>query len=53
MSLDDDDYRDWRAEKRQKFSSDFDSWRTNRAANPIVGDVSDGGTGDQKDVKKS
>ena len=53
MSRFDDDYRDWRAEKRQKFSSDFDSWRTNRAANPIVGDVSDGGTGDQKDVKKS
>lgn len=52
----DNDYRSWRDEKRQKFSSEFDSWRSGRprtmgaahptpAANPIVGDVSDGGVG--------
>ena len=48
----DKDYTSWRDERRQKFSSDFDSWRQNRAANPIVGDVSDGGTGDASELKK-
>ena len=48
----DKDYSSWRDERRQKFSSDFDSWRQNRAANPIVGDVSDGGTGDASELKK-
>lgn len=47
----DRDYDDWRSEKRQKFSSDFDTWRTSR--NSIVENVSDGGTGSQKDVKTS
>lgn len=53
----DEDYAAWRNERREKFSSDFDTWRRNRprndgrgpqveADNPIVGDVSDGGTGD-------
>lgn len=51
MSKFDKDYDDWRAEKRQKFSSDFDTWRTSR--NAIVENVSDGGTGSQKDVKNS
>lgn len=54
----DDDYSTWRNERRQKFSSDFDTWRSNRpkgvqteAANPYVGDVSEGGTaeGDKLD----
>lgn len=53
MSRFDNDYRDWRSEKRQKFTSDFDTWRAGRAENPIIGDVSDGGFGDQKDAKKS
>lgn len=48
----DKDYSSWRDERRQKFSSDFDSWRQNRAANPIVGDVTDGGTGDASELKK-
>lgn len=51
MSKFDRDYDDWRSEKRQKFSSDFDTWRTSR--NAIVENVSDGGTGSQKDVKNS
>lgn len=51
MSKFDKDYDDWRAEKRQKFSSDFDTWRTGR--NALVENVSDGGTGSQKDVKNS
>lgn len=47
----DNDYKTWRDERRQKFSSDFDSWRSSRpkvetqAANPLVGDVTEGGTG--------
>lgn len=49
----DRDYHDWRSERREKFSSDFDSWRQNRAANPIVGDVADGGVGDGREAKKS
>lgn len=52
----DKDYSEWRSERREKFSSDFDSWRKSRprvqAENPIVGDVSDGGTGDASEVKK-
>ncbi|MBX3477778.1 MAG: hypothetical protein KF910_09225 [Brevundimonas sp.] len=52
MSKFDRDYDDWRNERRQKFSSDFDSWRSSRAENPVVGDVSDGGVGSQKDAKK-
>lgn len=60
----DKDYHDWRSERRQKFSADFDSWRQSRprseasgehhtpAANPIVGDVSDGGVGSAADAKK-
>ncbi|GAA0869121.1 hypothetical protein GCM10009116_09570 [Brevundimonas basaltis] len=56
LSAFDKDYADWRNERREKFSSDFDSWRKNRprvqAENPIVGDVSDGGTGDASEVKK-
>ena len=52
----DKDYSEWRNERREKFSSDFDSWRQSRprvqAENPIVGDVSDGGTGDASEVKK-
>ncbi len=47
----DNDYSAWRSERRQKFSSDFESWRSSRpkgvqteAANPYVGDVSEGGT---------
>lgn len=55
----DEDYAAWRNERRQKFSSDFDTWRRNRprdenraqAENPIVGDVSDGGTGDMSKKK--
>lgn len=53
LSAFDNDYRSWRDERRQKFSTDFDTWRSSRpktemkaeAANPIVGDVSDGGVG--------
>lgn len=54
----DDDYSSWRTERREKFSSDFDNWRSSRpkgvqtqAANPYVGDVSEGGTaeGDKLD----
>lgn len=48
----DRDYHDWRNERRQKFSTDFHSWRQSRpqeahheSANPIVGDVADGGDG--------
>jgi len=60
LSAFDKDYADWRNERREKFSSDFDEWRRNRprgeektrAANPIVGDVSDGGTGDASEAKK-
>lgn len=56
LSAFDKDYSDWRNERREKFSADFDSWRQNRprtqAANPIVGDVSDGGTGDASEAKK-
>lgn len=52
MSKFDRDYDDWRSERRQKFSSDFDTWRSTRG-NPIVENVSDGGTGSQKDVKDS
>ena len=56
LSAFDKDYSDWRSERREKFSSDFDSWRQSRpriqAENPIVGDVSDGGTGDASEVKK-
>jgi hypothetical protein len=62
LSSFDNDYRSWRDERRQKFSSDFDTWRTNRpksearpqneAANPTVGDVSDGGVG-HDDKKKN
>lgn len=52
MSNFDRDYDDWRSERRQKFSSDFDTWRSTRG-NPIVENVSDGGTGSQKDVKNS
>lgn len=56
LSSFDKDYTDWRSERRQKFSADFDTWRQNRprvqADNPIVGDVSDGGTGDASEVKK-
>lgn len=56
LSAFDKDYSEWRSERRQKFSSDFDSWRQSRprvqAENPIVGDVSDGGTGDASEVKK-
>ncbi|WGM31723.1 hypothetical protein [Brevundimonas sp. NIBR11] len=51
MSKFDRDYDEWRSEKRQKFSSDFDTWRSSR--NAIVENVSDGGTGSQKDVKNS
>ena len=62
MSAFDKDYSDWRNERRQKFSSDFDSWRQSRprrgashhtpAENPIVGDVSDGGTGNAVEAKR-
>lgn len=64
LSAFDDDYRSWRDARRQKFSSDFSSWRQNRPrseasgehhnppANPIVGDVSDGGVGDASEAKK-
>ncbi|MBX9460557.1 MAG: hypothetical protein KL785_05190 [Brevundimonas sp.] len=56
LSAFDKDYSDWRNERREKFSSDFDSWRQSRprvqAENPIVGDVSDGGTGDASEAKK-
>jgi hypothetical protein len=56
LSAFDKDYSDWRNERREKFSSDFDSWRQNRprtqAANPIVGDVTDGGTGNAAEAKK-
>ena len=64
LSAFDKDYSDWRNERREKFSSDFDSWRQSRprseasgehhtpAENPIVGDVSDGGTGSSADLKK-
>lgn len=56
MSNFDRDYHDWRSERREKFSSDFDSWRSSRpqvqAENPIVGDVTDGGTGDASEVRK-
>ncbi len=64
LSAFDDDYRSWRDERRQKFSSDFDSWRQSRprseasgehhtpAENPIVGDVTDGGTGNAAEAKK-
>ncbi|MGA0544104.1 hypothetical protein ACO2Q1_02390 [Brevundimonas sp. VNH65] len=52
MSKFDRDYDDWRSERRQKFSSDFDTWRSTRG-NAIVENVSDGGTGSQKDVKNS
>lgn len=56
MSNFDRDYHDWRSERREKFSADFDNWRSSRphvqAENPIVGDVSDGGTGDASEVKK-
>lgn len=52
MSKFDRDYDEWRSERRQKFSSDFDTWRSSRAENPVVGDVSDGGVGSQKDAKK-
>lgn len=52
----DRDYHDWRSERREKFSADFDNWRSSRpqvqAENPIVGDVTDGGTGDASEVKK-
>lgn len=52
----DRDYSDWRSERREKFSADFDTWRSSRprvqAENPIVGDVSDGGTGDASELKK-
>lgn len=50
----DNDYRAWRDEKRQKFSLDFHNWRQTRsateahhtpAANPIVGEITDGGEG--------
>jgi hypothetical protein len=48
----DNDYRSWRDERRTKFTSDFDTWRQSRsdnvkaeAANPYVGDVSEGGVG--------
>lgn len=56
----DRDYGEWRNERRQKFSADFDTWRQNRprteasgeprnpTANPVVGDIADGGTGDVK-----
>jgi hypothetical protein len=56
----DRDYSEWRHERRQKFSSDFDAWRQGRpraeasgesrnpTANPVVGDIADGGTGDVK-----
>lgn len=65
LSAFDNDYRAWRDERRQKFSSEFDSWRQSRprseaggdrpapAANPIVGDVSDGGVGSGAEAKKS
>ncbi|WP_374274529.1 hypothetical protein [Brevundimonas sp.] len=56
----DDDYSTWRSERRQKFSSDFDNWRSSRpkgvqteAANPYVGDVSEGGTGDGEKIHDS
>ena len=52
MSKFDRDYDDWRSERRQKFSSDFDTWRSQRD-NPQVDNVSDGGVGSQKDVKKA
>lgn len=56
LSAFDRDYADWRNERREKFSSDFDSWRKSRprvrAENPIVGDVTDGGTGDASEAKK-
>lgn len=64
LSAFDNDYKSWRDERRQKFSSDFSSWRQNRprseasgehhtpAENPIVGDVSDGGTGSAAEAKK-
>lgn len=56
LSAFDKDYSDWRNERREKFSADFDSWRQTRsraqAENPIVGDVSDGGTGDASEAKK-
>lgn len=55
----DRDYHQWRTERRQKFSTDFASWRQskpkdrphNEAANPFVGDVSDGGDGDKGRTK--
>jgi hypothetical protein len=47
MARFDKDYADWRNERRQKFSSDFETWRNGRPENPAVGDVSDGGHGDQ------
>lgn len=62
LSAFDKDYSDWRNERRQKFSSEFDTWRQSRprseasgqtqAENPIVGDVSDGGTGSSAEVRK-
>jgi len=64
LSAFDKDYSEWRNERRQRFSSDFDSWRQTRprsegsgehktpAENPIVGDVSDGGTGNAAELKK-
>ena len=61
LSAFDSDYSTWRNERREKFSSDFDSWRQSRprseaqhtpAENPIVGDVSDGGTGNAAEAKK-
>ncbi|MFC7378396.1 hypothetical protein [Brevundimonas sp. GCM10030266] len=51
----DRDYSDWRNERREKFSADFDNWRSSRpkiqADNPIVGDISEGGTGDASKIK--
>lgn len=51
----DRDYSDWRSERREKFSADFDNWRSSRpkvqADNPIVGDISEGGTGDASKIK--
>lgn len=48
----DNDYRNWRDERRTRFTNDFDTWRKSRsdnvkaeAANPYVGDVSEGGVG--------
>lgn len=55
MSNFDRDYHDWRSERREKFSADFDNWRSSRpkvqADNPIVGDISEGGTGDASKIK--